>query len=196
MVSLTKNQAVSLTKTTGSKLSEVSIGLGWDPIKKEKGFFGKIFGGSDAIDLDASCILLTKDREELECIFFNQLQSACGSIQHQGDNLTGEGDGDDEVIHANLAKLSDEVHYLAITVNSFRGQTFNEVENAFCRLVDKNSSEICRYQLADKGAHTGILIASFCRQDDDWIFTAHGLPCKGRSIQEMIPEIRNALTTA
>ncbi|WP_017346801.1 TerD family protein [Pantoea sp. A4] len=188
MVSLSKNQTVSLSKQTSS-LNKLHFGLGWDPIKK-KGLFSKLLGGgNDAIDLDASCILLDKSGHQLDTIWFRKLASSCGSVQHSGDNMTGEGDGDDEVINVDLLRLPAEVEYLAFTVNSFRGQTFNEVENAFCRVVDQSGKELARYQLAEQGSHTGIVIASLHRNGGLWDFTAHGQASKGRVIDDMMADI-------
>ena len=195
MVSLSKNQSVSLAKTAGSALSTIAIGLGWDPIKKKAGFFSGLFGGSDSIDLDASCVLFDAQGNPIDLVWFQQLNSRCGSVRHRGDNMTGEGDGDDEVIDVNLNALPSNVAFLAVTVNSFRGQTFNEVENAFCRVVNTTSGEqeVCHYKLNEQGPHSGILIASLARQGGDWSFTAHGLPCQGRTVEDMIPVIKNAL---
>lgn len=197
LLSLSKNQTVSLTKTANSVLSNIAIGLGWDPIeKKAKGFFASIFGGgnSSEIDLDASCVLLDAQCNPIDIISFSKLHSDCGAVNHRGDNLTGEGEGDDEVIDVNLNALPSNVTFLAITVNSFRGQTFNEVENAFCRIVNSaNNQEICNYKLNEQGTHTGIFIASLTRKDADWEFKAHGLPCAGRTVKDMIPNIKVAL---
>lgn len=187
MISLSKNQTVSLSKES-SALSELRFGLGWDPIKK-KGLFGGIFGGNDSIDLDAGCVLMDSAGNTLDTIWFRKLQSSCGSVVHSGDNLTGEGDGDDEVIKVNLTKLPNNVEYLAFTVNSFRGQTFNDVENAFCRVVDQSGKELARYKLTEQGSHTGIVISSLHRNNGIWDFTAHGHACRGRTIDDMHADI-------
>ncbi|KOC90808.1 TerD family protein [Winslowiella iniecta] len=188
MVSLTKNQTVSLSKQS-SALNKLHFGLGWDPIKK-KGFMGKLFGGgSDSIDLDAGCVLLDKSGNQIDTIWFRKLKSSCGAVIHSGDNLTGEGDGDDEVINVELTRLAPQVEYLAFTVNSFRGQTFNDVENAFCRVVDQSGKELARYQLAEQGAHTGIVIAALQRNNGQWDFTALGKACSGRTIDDMHSDI-------
>ncbi|WP_312947130.1 TerD family protein [Superficieibacter sp.] len=187
MVSLSKNQTVSLSKESSS-LSQLKFGLGWDPIKK-KGLFGSLLGGSGSIDLDASCILLDAKGNKLDTIWFRELKSRCGSVIHSGDNLTGEGDGDDETISVNLTQLSPQVEFLAFTVNSFRGQTFNEVQNAFCRVVDQNNKELAKYVLSEQGSHTGIVIASLRRNGGTWDFTALGNACRGRTIDEMLPEV-------
>lgn len=187
MVSLSKNQTVSLSKQS-SALSQLHFGLGWDPIKK-KGFFGSLFGGGDAIDLDAGCVLIDSAGNNIDTVWFRKLKSSCGSVIHSGDNLTGEGDGDDEVINVNLNNLPANVEYLAFTVNSFRGQTFNDVDNAFCRVVDQSNKELARYQLTEQGPHTGIVIASLRRNNGSWDFTAHGHACRGRTIDDMHADI-------
>ncbi|HDS4946381.1 tellurium resistance protein TerZ [Klebsiella aerogenes] len=190
MVSLTKNQTISLSKASPA-LSQLTFGLGWDPLQaKKKGLFGGLFsGGAGSIDLDASCILLNKNGNVLDTIWFGLLKSRCGAVVHSGDNLTGEGEGDDEVIRVNLEKLSSNVEYLAFTVNSFRGQTFNEVENAHCRVLDQNNQELARYQLTEQGSHTGIIIASLSRQNGSWDFTAHGQAAQGRTIEDMESDV-------
>lgn len=190
MVSLSKNQTVSLSKQTSS-LNQLQFGLGWDPLKKKKGFLGGLLGGggNDSIDLDAGCVLLDRAGQTIDTIWFRKLKSSCGSVVHLGDNLTGEGDGDDEVITVDLTRLPAQVAYLAFTVNSFRGQTFNEVDNAFCRVVDQSRKELARYQLTEQGSHTGIIIASLSRNNGEWDFTAHGKASTGRTIDDMHSDI-------
>jgi tellurium resistance protein TerZ len=189
MVSLTKNQTVSLSKQS-SAINQLHFGLGWDPIKKKGGLLSKMLSsGGDAIDLDAGCVLLDKDGNTIDTIWFRQLKSRCGAVAHSGDNLTGEGNGDDEVILVELAKLPPQVEYLVFTVNSFRGQSFNDVENAFCRVVDQTNKELARYELKEQGSHTGIVIASLRRNNGQWDFTAHGKACSGRTIDDMHADI-------
>ena len=194
MVSLSKNQTVSLSKQS-TVLSQLQFGLGWDPVKK-KGLFGSIFGGNDSIDLDAGCVLLDAAGNKIDTIWFRKLKSSCGSVVHSGDNLTGEGDGDDEIIRVNLTKLPANVEYLAFTVNSFRGQSFNDVDNAFCRVVDLTNKELARYQLTEQGAHTGIIIASLRRNNGNWDFTAHGKASGGRTIDDMQFDIVSTVVKA
>lgn len=189
-ISLSKGQSISLAKEGGAPgLTNVFMGCGWDPAQpKKKGLLGGLLGGSrvEDIDLDASVILFDSDKMPVDVVWFRQLRSKDGSIRHGGDNLTGEGDGDDEVIHVDLANLPKSVEFLVFTVNSFRGQTFNEVGNAFARLVDGNSGkEICRYSLTEQGPHTGVIMASMTRSGGEWKMTAHGKAADGRSAQDL-----------
>ena len=113
-LTLTKNQSISLAKTAGSSLTQVSMGLGWDPVKS-KGLLGKLLGGGGEIDLDASCLLLDGNKDPIDVVWFRQLASKDGSIKHSGDNRTGEGSGDDETIHVDLSRLPAGVQYLMFT---------------------------------------------------------------------------------
>ncbi|MGE8408494.1 MAG: TerD family protein [Pseudomonas sp.] len=186
-LTLSKNQSISLEKTAGTGLTSVSLGLGWDPVKPT-GFFSKLLGGgNDSIDLDASCIVLDGGLNPVDVVWFRQLQSKDGSIRHSGDNLTGEGDGDDETINVDLQRLPANVQYLVFTVNSFRGQTFDQVENAYCRIVDASGNkELARFNLAEKGAHTGVVMASLSRDSSGWQFKAIGQSTNGRTADDLV----------
>jgi tellurium resistance protein TerZ len=184
-LTLSKQQSISLEKTAGSSLSSISLGLGWDPVKA--GFLGKMLGGGNDIDLDASCILLNSDLQKIDLVWFRQLKSQDGSIKHSGDNRTGDGDGDDETIHVDLQRLPATVKHLVFTVNSFTGQNFEKVENAYCRIVNAgNNSELARFNLSEKGGHTGIVMASLTRQNGDWEFKAIGQTTKGKTADDLV----------
>lgn len=187
-INLEKGQKINLQKPDGSSLQQVLLGVGWD-VAKSKGFFG-FGGGNDSIDLDASCILFDENKQVLDVVYFGQLRSKDGSIQHSGDNLTGEGDGDDEQIRVNLAQLPAHVKSLVFTVSSFRGQTFEKVENAFCRLVDQGSNqEIAKYKLSSQGAHTALIIAKIYRHNGEWKMHAIGENTQGRTFKEIVPHV-------
>ena len=190
-ISLSKGQTVDLSKKAPG-LSRLHVGLGWDPIKK-KGFFG--FGkGSDSIDLDASILVFDGDKNVIDTVWFQQKKSKDGSILHSGDNLTGEGDGDDEVIRVDLNKLTSAAQHLVVTVNSFRGQTFDEVDNAFCRLVDEaTDAELFRYQLNEKGRHTGVIMAVVSRQSGAWSAKAIGEPGRGKTVADMVTSAQSLI---
>lgn len=186
-INLEKGQKINLQKADGSNLQQVFLGVGWDVVKS-KGFFG--FGGGGNIDLDASVILFDENKKMLDVVYFGQLQSRDGSIRHSGDNLTGAGSGDDEVIRVNLNQIPTQVKSLVFTVNSFRGQTFEKVENAFCRLVDQsNNHEIASYKLSSQGAHTGLIIAKIYRHNDAWKMHAIGENVHGRTFQDIVPYV-------
>ncbi|MGZ7458873.1 TerD family protein [Pseudomonas sp. Ma2-10] len=184
-LTLSKQQSISLEKTAGSALSSISLGLGWDPVKA--GFLGKLMGNGGEIDLDASCILLDSDLQPVDLVWFRQLKSQDGSINHSGDNRTGAGDGDDETIHVDLQRLPAAVKHLVFTVNSFTGQTFEKVENAYCRIVNAgNKSELARFNLSERGGHTGIVMASLSRENGDWQFKAIGKTTNGRTADDLV----------
>ncbi|MDR1040060.1 MAG: TerD family protein [Deltaproteobacteria bacterium] len=183
-INLVKGQKISLEKESGGGLAKVVMGLGWDPVKK-KGLF---FSRKVDIDLDASCGMFDANKNPVDLVWFSQLKSKDGSIVHTGDNLTGEGEGDDEQIIVDLSRVPANVTSLVFTVNSFRGQTFNEVENAYCRIVDaRNQNEIARFTLTGGGAFTAMIMAKVYRHNNEWKMAALGQQTDGRTINELIP---------
>ncbi len=195
MVSLTKGQSVSLEKRGGGGLTRVVMGIGWD-VKAKKGMFGGLFGGGagDEIDLDASCLLFDNRGQAVDAVWFRQLRSEDGSIVHTGDNRTGAGDGDDEQIIVELQQVPSEVQTLVFTVNSFQGDTFDRIENAFCRLVDATTGdEIARYDLTGSGSHTAQVMAKVARAGSGWTMTAIGATTSGRTFHDMMPAITRTL---
>ena len=137
-VNLQKGQKISLDKEAGVKLTNIIMGLGWDPVKT-KGFLG--FGSkTQEVDLDASCILFDELGNQLDAAWFRQLKSRDGSVVHTGDNRTGAGDGDDEQIAVDLTRVPGNVKSLVFTVNSFTGQNFSQIENATCRIINASNN--------------------------------------------------------
>ncbi len=176
-VSLQKNQTVSLVKGGRPLLSQVKMGLGWEPA----------FRGKD-IDLDASVIAYGPQRNHIDSCYFGKLSIVGGAIKHSGDNLTGEGGGDDEVIVVDLGRLPQEVTGLVFTVNSFSGQKFTEVAKAYCRLLDAASGEeLVRFDLTGAEAQTGVLMAKLIKQfSGEWEMTAMGDFVKARTVRNMV----------
>ncbi|MFF5855394.1 TerD family protein [Streptomyces sp. NPDC012751] len=183
-VSLQKNQTVSLVKGGRPLLSQVRMGLGWEPA----------FRGKD-IDLDASVIAYGPRRELIDSCYFGKLTILNGAIRHSGDNLTGEGGGDDEVITVDLGRLPQEVTGLVFTVNSFSGQKFTEVAKAYCRLVDAaTGEELVRFDLTGAEPRTGVLMAKLVRQfSGEWDMTALGDFVKARTVRNMVEPGAKAL---
>ncbi|PFG35115.1 TerD family protein [Sanguibacter antarcticus] len=171
-VSLTKGGNVSLTKEAPG-LTAVTVGLGWD-IRSTT--------GAD-FDLDASAILAGADGRVLSdghFVFFNNLTSADGSVQHTGDNTTGEGDGDDEQITVNLAAVPAEVDKIVFPVSIYdaatRQQSFGQVRNAFIRVINQaGGAELARYDLSeDASTETAMVFGELYRNGADWKFRAVG----------------------
>jgi tellurium resistance protein TerZ len=187
-VNLQKGQKISLEKEAGGALGKVTMGLGWDAIKK-KGLFG--FGAkTESVDLDASCVLFDESNRPVDFVWFRQLKSRDGSIVHTGDNRTGAGEGDDEQIVVDLARVPPGVKALVFTVNSFTGQNFSQVENAYCRIVDTgNGQEVARYDLSVQGAHTAQIMAKLYRHNGEWKMHAIGENGSGRTFDDLMPQI-------
>lgn len=183
-VSLQKNQTVSLVKGGQPLLSQVKMGLGWEPA----------FRGKD-IDLDASVIAFGPQRNHVDSCYFGKLSIVNGAIKHSGDNLTGEGGGDDEVIVVDLGRLPQEVTGLVFTVNSFSGQKFTEVAKAYCRLIDAaTGEELVRFDLTNAEAQTGVMMAKLIRQfSGEWDMTAMGDFVKSRTVRGMVKPAAQAL---
>jgi tellurium resistance protein TerD len=171
-ISLNKGGNVSLSKSEPG-LTKILIGLGWD---------ARATDGSD-FDLDASAFMLgsgNKIRRDDDFIFYNNLKSPCGSVEHTGDNRTGSGDGDDEALKMSLNLVPADVQTVAITVTIHdaegRKQNFGQVKNAFIRIVnDETEKEIARYDLSeDYSTETAMIFGEIYRHNDDWKFRAVG----------------------
>jgi tellurium resistance protein TerZ len=181
---------VSLQKSSGGTLGQVRLGLGWDAVKK-RGLFGS---RSQSIDLDASALLFDQSGNLVDQVWFNQLRSRDGSVQHTGDNRTGAGEGDDESIRVDLTRVPAAVSTLVFTVNSFTGQDFSQIENAFVRLIDESDgSEIARYTLTGSGSHNAQVMAKVSRDGGGWSMTAIGAPAVGRTFRDLLPAITSYL---
>jgi tellurium resistance protein TerZ len=194
-LSLKKGQSLSLTKHNGEALTYIRLGLGWDSaVPAKRG----IFGGTKTIDidLDASAILFNANKQPLDTVFFNQLSSKDGSIQHTGDNLTGDGDGDDETITVNLASVSPAVEHIVFVITSYSQQTFDMVQNAFCRVLDDSvagSPEVANYRLGESGPYTAMVMAKLSRVGGMWNFQAIGTPANGKTAHDVVRPAAAAL---
>lgn len=178
-ISLQKGQKVSLSKDNAG-LSKVIIGLGWDEVQQRKvGFFAQ---KPQAIDCDASAILLQNGKllEKGDLIYFSNLKHSSGTVQHMGDNLTGAGDGDDEQIVVDLAKIPEKYDKIVVVVNIYqaiqRKQHFGLIQNAFIRLVDgRTNSEMLKYNLTeDYSGMTAMIFGEIYKHDGEWKFSAIG----------------------
>lgn len=171
--SLSKGEKVSLTKDRPG-LKNILIALGWDTNK---------YDGEADFDLDASAFVLTKNgkvRNDNDFIFYHNLTHESGAVEHTGDNLTGEGDGDDEVIKVDLSKIPDNYEKIVFAVTIYdaesRLQNFGMVSNAYIRLVDNsNGEELYRYDLSeDFSTQTAVVVAEIYRHNGEWKYKAIG----------------------
>lgn len=179
-VNLSKGQRVSLDKNMQMAL----VGLGWDTNKYD--------GGAD-FDLDASAFLLGangKVRNDSDFIFYGNLQSTDGSVTHTGDNLTGEGDGDDEVLIIDFSKVPNEIEKIAITVTIYdaqaRGQNFGQVSNAYVRVArmananDMVGTEVLKFDLVEEfSIETALVVCEIYKNNGEWKFNAVGAGYQG-----------------
>ena len=177
-VSLSKGQKVDLTKGNPG-LSKIIVGLGWDTNKYD--------GGAD-FDLDAAAFLLAangKVASDSDFVFYGNLKHKSGSVEHMGDNLTGEGDGDDEQIKIDLSKIPENIARVAFTVTIYdaenRRQNFGQVSNAYIRIVDTvTNQEIIRYDLGeDFSIETAVVVGEIYRINGEWKFNAIGSGFQG-----------------
>ena len=172
-VSLRKGQKVDLTKGNPS-LKKILIGLGWDTNKYDGGF---------DFDLDAAAFLLAgngKVTSDEDFVFYNNLKHKSGAVEHMGDNLTGEGEGDDEEIKIDLEKVPANIERIDFTVTIYdaetRKQTFGQVSNAYIRVVDDvTQQELIRYDLGeDFSVETAVVVGEIYRHNGEWKFNAIG----------------------
>lgn len=170
-----KAGVVDLPRT--QDLGVVCAGLGWDT-------------SSGKVDLDVSAVLLDAAGGHVDTVFFGNLKS--NGLQHSGDNLTGEGSGDDEVITINLAHVSPQVYQVALVINIYtNGRTFAEVAQPYCRITTADGEELCRYSLSDAGRENGLIIARLFREPGNirFGFQAIGMPCRGKTWKDSMGTI-------
>ena len=194
-VNLQKGQKVNLKKSDGQALSRIRIGLGWDPVEQKKGgLFGSIFGGSAPdIDCDASVLVCKGGRlsGKKDVVYFGNLKHPSGAIVHTGDNLTGDGEGDDEQILVDLTAVPQDYDKLVFVVNIYdcesRKQDFGMIANAFIRICDERTGEeFCRYNLSESYAGmTAMIFGEIYRHNGEWKFNAIGQGTKDKGLNEL-----------
>ena len=189
VVNLQKGQRVDLTKGNAG-LNRIVVGLGWDPVEQKRGFFSSAPAN---IDCDSSVIMLQNDRlaDNQDIVYFGRLKSECGSVVHSGDNLTGEGNGDDETIIVSLNDVPAKYNKLVFVVNIYdsynRKQHFGMIQNAYIRIINPtNNQELIRYNLSDDyDGQTSLITGEIYRHNDEWKFAALGNSTQDRSVSEL-----------
>lgn len=199
-INLSKGQKINLSKESAG-LSQIMVGLGWDEAQQNTGFFGALLGSKrEEIDCDAFAIMLGYDGKLLhhtndlkECtVFFNNLSDPYRSIVHQGDNLTGAGEGDDEQIFVDLNRVPSDVGAIVFAVNIYeafkKNQHFGMLKNAFIRVVDhQRGRELCRFDLNDNYNNMTALVAgAIVRGDNGWEFVTDGQAARLESLVDVI----------
>lgn len=198
-INLQKGQRVDLTKGNPG-LSKIMVGLGWDPAdsRSGKGFFGSLFGGGNSasnVDCDASVLLLSENDKvtnKNDVIYFGNLTSRDGSIVHSGDNLTGDGDGDDEQIFIELSKVPVHIQKIVFAVNIYdcvqRRQHFGMIKNAFIRIVNPDTrQDLIRYNLTDDySGKTSLIVGEIYRHGSDWKFAAIGNGTTATGLNDLV----------
>lgn len=201
-INLSKGQKINLSKDGGGSLNKVRVGLGWDPVVPAKssggGFFKKLLAsaaGAPDVDCDASVLMLNekgKVGSNKDVVFYGNLKSNSGAIVHQGDNLTGEGEGDDEVIIVDLPKVESQYHRLVFVVNIYnavqKGQHFGMIQNAYIRVVDdSDGKELCKFKLSEGyDKMTALTVGDLAREGSSWKFGAIGDASSDASLKAMI----------
>lgn len=189
-VNLQKGQKVNLRKSNGGALRHVVVGLGWDAVRAKGGFFAP---KPQDIDCDASAFICTNGHllKSEDIVYFGNLTHSCGCIRHMGDNLTGEGEGDDEQIMVDLAALPEQYDKVIFVVNIYqaneRGQHFGMIKNAFIRIVDaETNQELCKYDLSENyNDMTAMVFGELYRYKGEWKFNAIGQPTHDNSISTL-----------
>lgn len=194
-INLQKGQRISLSKEAPG-LKRLMCGLGWDVSKRSGGGLLGAFSNTQNCDLDASVLCLDQNgkvRDIANVVYFGNLSHRSGAVTHLGDNLTGAGEGDDEQIIVDLAKIPSEITKLVFTVNIYeciaRKQSFEQVKNAFVRLVNtSNNKELARYELSglQYAGMTGMVMAEIYLHNNEWKMAAIGDGIKVNGLGELV----------
>lgn len=188
MIDLTQGQELTLATEEGKALAQVRMAVGWDH-SPTAGFIGS---GAPPIDLDASAVQFAGG-QFFDLAFFNNLATRDGSVAHLGDNTTGKGEGDDEVITVDLSRVYAKVDSILFLVTSYQGHSLEYIRNAYCRLVDDSDVEFARFTLTLGVRETGLVMARLFRDGDSWKMQAIGtgvaLKTPTDSMESLLPFI-------
>lgn len=194
-VNLVKGQKIDLTKGNAG-LNQIMVGLGWDPVTASQGLLKGLFGGAPkSVDCDASVIMLGANnnlQNTKDIVYFGNLTHDSRSVRHMGDNLTGDGTGDDEQIFIELKSIPNYIERLIFVVNIYdclaRKQDFGMIKNAYIRIIDMNSkNELARFNLTENySGSTALEVGEVYRHNGEWKFAALGNGTHDASLKDMI----------
>lgn len=202
MIFLSKNQTVSLSKSD-TMIHSLRVGLGWKsaPVQTPSpvSFIDRIVQLSHPtapIDLDASIVMLHSHLTIEDIVYYRKCMSSCRSILHRGDDRHGStGNDDNEIIHINLQSMPENIAYIAININSFTRQTFDQIDSAYCHAYDGSAPDpFFSYDLTSKVPHTG-LVAAIISKNDQWAFSALGVPCDFQTVRDSYHTIVDSIKT-
>jgi len=185
VIELDQGQELLLARDDATPVTRLQVGLGWD---KER-TAGAIGTGAPDVDLDASAVQFA-DGQLFDLAFYNNLTTRDGSVEHLGDNLTGRGDGDDEVITVDLARVYGKVDTIVFMVSSYQGHTLEWINNAYCRVVEEDGAELARFTLSGGVTQTGLVMATLVRTDDGWRMRAIGAGIAAKVPTEAVAALR------
>lgn len=186
MIELQPGQEMPLVDATGEPLTRLRMGVGWDHHPTA----GAIGTGAPEIDLDASAIQFGGG-QAYDFAFYNNLRTRDGSVVHQGDNKSGRGEGDDEVVSVDLTKVHRLIESIVLMVSSYQGHTLEWVHNAYCRLVDdRDDTELARFTLSLGVPETGLVMARIARDGDGWTLRAIGEGIRAKVPTESVGALR------
>jgi tellurium resistance protein TerZ len=169
VIELTKGQELALATEDGQPLTRIKLGIGWDKARTA-GFIGT---GAPHIDLDATAVEYA-GHQFFDMAFYNNLKTRDGSVVHLGDNLTGHGEGDDEVLTVDLSRVHRQIDTIVFLVSSYQGHSLEWINHAYCRLVGDDEVELARFTLTGGVSQTGLVLAKLFRDGDRWRLRAIG----------------------
>ncbi|MFD8245751.1 TerD family protein [Nocardia sp. NPDC059691] len=168
----------------GVPLEHVTVALGWDPAARSR-----FFGRREEIDLNVAALLFAADRL-VDVVYHEQLSSTDGAVRLHGDSITGEGEGDDEIISVDLSRLAAQVTTVLFLITCYTGQTFERIANAYCRVIDTVAgAQLARHELTGGGSHTGLVLGRVRRTEGAWHFQDVGAGLRARHPIEAIPQL-------
>ncbi|MFE7721760.1 TerD family protein [Nocardia rhizosphaerihabitans] len=174
-----------MTGAHTNTLTHVTMGLGWDPAQPA----GTVVPRGTDIDLNAAALSFAADRF-VDAALHDQLISRDGAVRHLGDSVTGDGDGDNEVIVVDLTQLSPDISTVVFLVTCYTGQRFGEIDNGFCRIADNVTGiELAHIDLGAARDHTGFVLGKLHRPHGDWVFTLIGEPIQAQHAAEAVPQL-------
>ena len=185
MIELTQGQELRLAADDGTPWTRLRLGLGWDK-QRNAGFLGS---GAPNVDLDATAVQFAGD-QLFDLAFYNHLETRDGSVVHLGDNLTGQGEGDDEQLTLDLSRVYAKVDTIVLLVSSYQGHGLEWVANAYCRLVGEDDVELARYTLTAGPDQTGVVMAKLVRTGDTWTLRAVGEGIAARVPTDAVDALR------